>query len=172
MSQSQRDRAMRGFRSRQFDILVATDIAARGIDVQGVTHVINFDVPGTPQAYTHRIGRTGRSEQAGVACTFVTGSDRAWVRDTEKMIGEPIMRENVEGFEVDFDLTPERKSRPQERSAGRSRKKPQQARYGMNRSRSGGNRNRSSDSRNSGNGGNSGNGNSSGRRRRRSRRAA
>ena len=61
MSQGQRDRAMKGFRERSFDILVATDIAARGIDVSGVSHVINFDVPNTPEAYTHRIGRTGRS---------------------------------------------------------------------------------------------------------------
>ncbi len=61
MSQSQRDRAMQGFRKGRYDVLVATDIAARGIDVQGVSHVINFDVPGTPDAYTHRIGRTGRA---------------------------------------------------------------------------------------------------------------
>src|SRR6185295_6970263 len=63
MSQSQRDRAMQGFRSRRYDVLVATDIAARGIDVESVSHVINFDVPNTPIAYTHRIGRTGRSER-------------------------------------------------------------------------------------------------------------
>ena len=68
---------MNGFRTRRFDILVATDIAARGIDVSGVSHVINFDVPNTPEAYTHRIGRTGRAEREGMACTFVTGSDRA-----------------------------------------------------------------------------------------------
>ena len=77
MSQVQRDRAMRGFRSRRFDILVATDIAARGIDVSNVSHVINYDVPNTPEAYTHRIGRTGRSERDGKACTFVTREDWA-----------------------------------------------------------------------------------------------
>ena len=87
MSQAQRDRAMSGFRERQFDILVATDIAARGIDVERVSHVINFDVPNTPEAYTHRIGRTGRSEASGKACTFVTSEDRDWVRATERMIG-------------------------------------------------------------------------------------
>ena len=99
MSQGQRDRAMQGFRGNRFDILVATDIAARGIDVSGVSHVINFDVPSTPEAYTHRIGRTGRSEQDGKACTFVTGEDAAWVRATERMIGTPITRRDVEGFE-------------------------------------------------------------------------
>jgi superfamily II DNA/RNA helicase len=99
MSQTARDRAMSGFRSRRYDILVATDIAARGIDVSGVSHVINFDVPNTPEAYTHRIGRTGRAEREGVACTFVTHSDRDWVRATERMIGAPIQRREAKGFD-------------------------------------------------------------------------
>jgi ATP-dependent RNA helicase RhlE len=110
MSQSQRDRAMKGFRSGQFDILVATDIAARGIDVTGVSHVINFDVPNTPEAYTHRIGRTGRSQREGVACTFVTSGDRGWVRATERMIGEPIPRRKFEGFELEADEKAERRA--------------------------------------------------------------
>ncbi len=116
MSQSQRDRAMSGFRSRRYDILVATDIAARGIDVSDVSHVINFDVPNTPEAYTHRIGRTGRAEREGVACTFVTSSDRGWVRATERMIGAPIPRRQVEGFEPDPDEKPEK---PEPRRAPR-----------------------------------------------------
>ncbi len=98
MSQSQRDRAMQGFRSRRYDVLVATDIASRGIDVSSVSHVINFDVPNTPLAYTHRIGRTGRSEREGVARTFVTGEDRAWLRDTERMIGSAIPRLQADGI--------------------------------------------------------------------------
>jgi len=114
MSQGQRDRAMSGFRTRRYDILVATDIAARGIDVSNVAYVINFDVPSTPEAYTHRIGRTGRAEQEGVACTFVTGSDHGWLRATERMIGAPIQRRQFEGFEAD----PERPEvgRPQRRN--------------------------------------------------------
>jgi ATP-dependent RNA helicase RhlE len=112
MSQAQRDRAMRGFRSRSYDILVATDIAARGIDVSGVSHVINFDVPNTPEVYTHRIGRTGRAEREGVACTFVTGSDGGWVRATERRIGAPIPRRRIEGFEHDIDEKPERPRPP------------------------------------------------------------
>jgi ATP-dependent RNA helicase RhlE len=99
MSQGQRDRAMQGFRKRRFDVLVATDIAARGIDVQGVSHVINFDVPNTPEAYTHRIGRTGRAELEGQALTFVTRDDGAWLRATERKLGNPIERRKVEGFE-------------------------------------------------------------------------
>jgi ATP-dependent RNA helicase RhlE len=98
MSQAQRDRAMRGFRAGRFDVLVATDIAARGIDVTQVSHVINFDVPTTPEAYTHRIGRTGRSERDGTAFTFVTGGDGAMVRAIERMIGAPIPRREVPGF--------------------------------------------------------------------------
>ncbi len=98
LSQSQRDRAMGGFRDHRFDILVATDIAARGIDVSGVSHVINFDVPNTPEQYTHRIGRTGRSEATGRAYTFVTENDLSWLKATERRIGQPIRREEVAGF--------------------------------------------------------------------------
>ena len=98
MSQNQRDRAMRGFRERRFDVLVATDIAARGIDVSKVTHVINFDVPITPDAYTHRIGRTGRSENEGKAFTFVTGEDRSMIRAIERVMGAPIPRCELPGF--------------------------------------------------------------------------
>jgi len=98
MSQAQRDRAMNGFRSRRYDVLVATDIAARGIDVSSVSHVINFDVPNTALAYTHRIGRTGRAEREGVARTFVTAQDRAWLRDTERMIGAAIPRLHAHGI--------------------------------------------------------------------------
>ena len=100
MSQSQRDRAMTGFRKRRFDVLVATDIAARGIDVQGVSYVINFDVPNTPDAYTHRIGRTGRAEREGRALTFVTRDDTGWLRATERKLGAPIPRRTVNGFRL------------------------------------------------------------------------
>jgi ATP-dependent RNA helicase RhlE len=99
MSQPQRERAMRGFREGKFDVLVATDIAARGIDVANVSHVINFDVPDTPDAYTHRIGRTGRAERSGKAFTLVCGEDRAAVRDIERKLGKPIPRREAPGFE-------------------------------------------------------------------------
>jgi len=97
MSQNARVRAMDGFRRRQFDVLVATDIAARGIDVEQVSHVINFDMPGTPDAYTHRIGRTGRAERSGRAYTFVTPDDAALVREVERRLGSRIPRQAVEG---------------------------------------------------------------------------
>jgi ATP-dependent RNA helicase RhlE len=98
MSQSQRVKAMNGFRQGRFDILVATDIAARGIDVQQVSHVVNFDMPSTVDAYTHRIGRTGRAERKGKAYTFVTADDRHLVSAVERRIGNLIPRKTVEGF--------------------------------------------------------------------------
>ncbi len=134
MSQGQRDRAMSGFRARRYDILVATDIAARGIDVSGVSYVINFDVPATPEAYTHRIGRTGRAEHEGVACTFVTAHDRDWVRATERMIGAPIPRRRVEGFEPDPQEPPAAPAPPRRRG-GESRP-PRAAHTGRRRSAS------------------------------------
>jgi ATP-dependent RNA helicase RhlE len=101
MSQSQRDRAMEGFRKGRFEVLVATDIAARGIDVAGVSHVINYDVPNTPEAYTHRIGRTGRAELEGTAVTFVTREDVEWLRATERKLGDAIPRRVVAGIEAE-----------------------------------------------------------------------
>ncbi len=98
MSQPQRVKAMERFRQRHFDILVATDIAARGIDVERISHVVNFDVPSTVDAYTHRIGRTGRAEREGKAYTFVTVDDRQFVGAVERRIGAPIPRRTVEGF--------------------------------------------------------------------------
>ena len=99
MSQGQRERAMNGFRNRRFDVLVATDIAARGIDVEQVSHVVNFDMPNTTDAYTHRIGRTGRSDRQGKAYTFVTDEDRYLVSQVEKRLGASIPRREVQGIE-------------------------------------------------------------------------
>ena len=98
MSQGQRQRAMRGFREGRYDVLVATDIAARGIDVAHISHVINFDVPRTPDAYTHRIGRTGRAERSGKAYTFVTPEDLPAVKDIERVLGMRIQRVELRDF--------------------------------------------------------------------------
>jgi ATP-dependent RNA helicase RhlE len=106
MSQGQRDRAMQGFRAGHFDVLVATDIAARGIDVEKVSHVINFDVPNTPDAYTHRIGRTGRAERDGKAYTFASREDSAAVRAIERRLGAPIARRPVPSGLVGAKLAP------------------------------------------------------------------
>ena len=98
MSQGARVRAMDGFRGRQFDVLVATDIAARGLDIEQVSHVVNYDMPNTSDAYTHRIGRTGRAEREGKAYTFVTAADHSMVREVERRIGASIPRRRVEGI--------------------------------------------------------------------------
>jgi len=98
MSQGQRERAMQGFREGRFDVLVATDIAARGIDVEDVSHVINYDVPHNADAYTHRIGRTGRAERRGKACTFITNEDEAQVRSIEAGLGAKVARVHLEAF--------------------------------------------------------------------------
>jgi len=100
MSQSQRQRAMQGFREGRYDVLVATDIAARGIDVAGVSHVINFDIPNTPDAYTHRIGRTGRSECSGKAYTFVTHEDSGGIKDIERKHKMEIPRVKLAEFQT------------------------------------------------------------------------
>lgn len=98
MSQKQRESALLGFRSGHFDVLVATDIAARGLDIEGVSHVVNYDIPNTPDAYTHRIGRTGRSGLAGTAFTFVTPVDDATLRSIEKHLGQRIKRADASLF--------------------------------------------------------------------------
>ena len=89
-SQPQREKALDQFRSGRARVLVATDIAARGIDVTGVSHVINFDVPVEPESYVHRIGRTARAGAAGHAITFCDGSERGTLRSIERLIGGPI----------------------------------------------------------------------------------
>ncbi|NRA02084.1 MAG: DEAD/DEAH box helicase [Myxococcales bacterium] len=123
MSQNARDRAMNGFRKREFDILVATDVAARGIDVERISHVINLDIPNVAETYTHRIGRTGRSEREGKAYTFVTEDDGEMIAAIEKMIGARLAVHSVPGFEelpVPHDTRGKsvRKSGPAARGSG------------------------------------------------------
>lgn len=99
LSQNRRQAAMDGFRNGTFQILVATDIAARGIDVSQVSHVINYDIPDTTEAYIHRIGRTGRAAKSGDAFTMITDEDTAMVRAIEKTLGTTIERRTVDGFD-------------------------------------------------------------------------
>jgi ATP-dependent RNA helicase RhlE len=99
MSQNARQRALDGFRDGTYDILVATDIAARGIDVSDISHVINFDMPDTVDAYTHRIGRTGRVDRTGEAFTFMVQEDEPMVRAIENVLGKRIERRQIPGFD-------------------------------------------------------------------------
>jgi len=99
LSQNKRQEALDGFRSGKYQILVATDIAARGIDVSSISHVINYDIPDTVDAYTHRIGRTGRAAKTGDAFTFITHEDEPLVRSIERVLGEKIGRRTELGFD-------------------------------------------------------------------------
>ena len=104
MNQSRRQSAINGFRAGKCDILVATDIAARGIDVPDISHVINFDMPNTADAYTHRIGRTGRAQSTGEAFTFTTSVDEPIVRQIERILGARVERRYLDGFAPAMDL--------------------------------------------------------------------
>jgi ERCC4-related helicase len=91
-SQNQRERVLADFRAGRIRTLIATDIAARGIDVEGISHVINFDMPHEPESYVHRIGRTTRAGAEGIAISFCDGEERAFLRSIEKLIGMAGMR--------------------------------------------------------------------------------
>ncbi len=120
LSQTQRQAAIRGFRDGSYRVLVATDIAARGIDVSRISHVINYDMPDTTDAYTHRIGRTGRAEKTGDAFSLVTHEDEAIVRNIENVLGTRLERRKLNGF--DYQSRPEKKDYdPAYRQAGRGR---------------------------------------------------
>jgi len=108
MTQGQRQRAIDGFRKGKVDVLVATDIAARGIDVIDISHVINFDMPDTVDAYTHRIGRTGRAEHSGQAFTLAVRGDSLMIHQIEKKLGTRLERRRLEGFDYGDGFDPER----------------------------------------------------------------
>ncbi len=98
LSQNRRQDAINGFRNGTYQILVATDIAARGIDIANVSHVINYDIPNTPDAYIHRIGRTGRAARTGDAFTLITAEDTQMVRAIDRVIGSAIERRTLSDF--------------------------------------------------------------------------
>ncbi|MBI2863062.1 MAG: DEAD/DEAH box helicase [Chloroflexi bacterium] len=115
LSQSRRQAALDGFRTGLFKILVATDIAARGIDVLSISHVINYDMPESLDAYTHRIGRTGRIHQNGDAFTLVTGADAAMVRDIEHALNTRLEPRTLKGFDYKAPAPDSERVRPQGR---------------------------------------------------------
>ena len=104
-SQPQRTKALAGFKAGDFRVLVATDIAARGIDVEALGHVVNFDVPPVPDDYIHRVGRTARAEATGEAFTLVTPEDEGDIKRIERAIGSKLPRKRLEGFV--YDAAPE-----------------------------------------------------------------
>jgi ATP-dependent RNA helicase RhlE len=98
LTQSRRQQAMDSFRNGRVRVMVATDIAARGIDVMQISHVINYDMPDTAEAYTHRIGRTGRMANHGMALSLVTSEDLPMIRRIERILGQPLKRQRVDVF--------------------------------------------------------------------------
>jgi ATP-dependent RNA helicase RhlE len=104
-SQNQRLRALKDFKSGAVRVLVATDIAARGIDVDGISHVVNYDFPMHPEDYVHRIGRTGRAQAVGDAISFVTPEDHSALRSLERFIGRGIVRKRAENFNYHTEPT-------------------------------------------------------------------
>jgi ATP-dependent RNA helicase RhlE len=102
IKQRDREAALKGFREGSFDVIVATDLAARGLDVSGVTHVINFCVPDNPEDYVHRIGRTGRAKKEGDAYTLFAADEIKAVEAIERLINQKVERRKVEGFSYKF----------------------------------------------------------------------
>jgi ATP-dependent RNA helicase RhlE len=135
MSQNKRQAAINGYRNGKYDILVATDIASRGIDVDDISHVINYDMPDTVDAYTHRIGRTGRVHKAGQAFTFVTQGDEPLVRKIEKVLGKRIERRRLPGFNYSNPARDGQSagSRPNQSRATRSHHKQKRTRSSQKR---------------------------------------
>ena len=134
LSQAQRKRALQGFRDGKYRVLIATDIASRGIDVQGITHVVNYDMPDTLEAYIHRTGRVGRASNTGEAISFVMRSDRDILRSVEKWLKRPLERLNTD-TDSESDMTehePEKKAprRANDRDAREGRRPQRKPRGG------------------------------------------
>ena len=132
-TQGQRQAALKGFRSGHHQIMVATDIAARGLDVESISHVINYDMPDTADAYIHRIGRTGRAQRSGDAFTLVTPEDNDMIRTLERIMGNPLERTNLPDF--DYSVPAPHRAGGEARGRGRpqTRPAPTPKSYGRNR---------------------------------------
>ena len=128
-SQSQRERALNDLRSGRARVLVATDVAARGIDIDGVTHVVNYELPNLPESYVHRIGRTARAGASGVALSFCAGDERAFLRDIERLIGRRLAVIEDHGLAIPNGHREDRGQAPRER-------KPEPGRHRQGRGRS------------------------------------
>lgn len=130
-TQGQREQALRGFKTGHFQIMVATDIAARGLDVESISHVINYDMPDTADAYIHRIGRTGRAQRTGDAFTLVTPEDNDMIRTLERIMGA-LRRETLPDFDYTVPAPPTHGSERRE-GVRPPRPRPTPSSYGHNR---------------------------------------
>nr|WP_240688149.1 DEAD/DEAH box helicase [Pseudalkalibacillus hwajinpoensis] len=137
LSQAKRESVIKRFRDAKIQLLVATDVAARGLDIEGVTHVFNYDIPQDTESYIHRIGRTGRAGEDGASYTFIAAKDQPFIQMIEKGIGKKLSRKTVEG------ALPEHEERVQGRNDQRGRTNRPSRRTGSSNSRTGGrNRNK------------------------------
>ena len=143
-SQGARTKALANFKANKIRVLVATDIAARGIDIDMLPHVVNFELPNVPEDYVHRIGRTGRAGREGEAVSLVCVDENDYLRGIERLISQKIPKVVVEGFEVD----PSIKAEPINQGGGRGRRGGGQQRSSKPKSNDGGGENRRSNSRN------------------------
>ena len=141
-SQAQRTRALKDFKDSKTQVLVATDIAARGIDINLLPQVVNFDLPYVPEDYIHRIGRTARAGQEGKAISLVSADEHKLLFDIEKLLNSPIPRETIEGFEPTQNLSTEapksrgsRRRKPSNRSKGPERSRSSRGRSSFNKKR-------------------------------------
>jgi ATP-dependent RNA helicase RhlE len=150
-SQGARTKALAGFKNGSVKVLVATDIAARGLDIPLLPHVVNFELPNISEDYVHRIGRTGRAGANGKAISLVSADETTFLRDIEKLIGEKIEVEILEGFEPDPNASTEPIKQGQGRQGGGNRN---QSRNSSSRN-SGGSRSSSNRSSSSGRSSNS-----------------
>jgi ATP-dependent RNA helicase RhlE len=117
--QSERDAALRSFKEGKMEILVATDIVARGIDISDVSHVINYDIPLHCEDYVHRIGRTGRAEKNGDAVTLLTAGEMDYLKSIERFIGKEIPRKMLEGFDYNWSPLFEKLEKPKKKKRNR-----------------------------------------------------
>ncbi len=118
-SQTARTKALAGFKKGEVRVLVATDIAARGLDIPLLPHVINFELPNVPEDYVHRIGRTGRAGASGEAISLVSQEEKIYLRDIEKLLDQKLDMEIVKGFEPDNSPTKEKVNNPQHKKSKR-----------------------------------------------------
>src|SRR5205085_648975 len=107
-SQNARQNALSLFKSGKMRVLVATDIAARGIDVDDLSHVINYEIPNVPETYVHRIGRTGRAGASGIALSFCDQEEKEYLRDIQKLIGKPVPVINDNPFPMSATMPTQR----------------------------------------------------------------
>ncbi|HOQ27770.1 MAG TPA: DEAD/DEAH box helicase, partial [Armatimonadota bacterium] len=105
LAQNRREQIIRSFRSQHIHVLVATDVAARGLDIPHISHVINYDVPEEAEAYVHRIGRTARAQRTGVAITLASARDQAALASIERLVGQSIPRHTLPGFDYQHDTS-------------------------------------------------------------------